>query len=129
MTLPAHPRDLIRVTRSADLLRMRLLGAGKGGVLAIAAYRDRHFQGYALRTPDGWVCVCSLGMTWSKLRAQTAEDARMVLRTTSHAARFDDYRDVELLVAAINKMPPYQQPGILPRDIPGFPAKLPKLAS
>ena len=108
---------------------MHLLGAGKGGVLAIAAYRDKHFQGYALRTPDGWVCVCSLGMGWTKLRAQTAEDARMTLRTTSHAARFDDFRDVDRLVSAINKLPPYQMPGILPQDIAGFPAKLPKLVS
>ena len=108
---------------------MHLLGAGKGGVLAIAAYRDKHFQGYALRTPDGWVCVCSLGMSWTRLRAQTAEDARMTLRTASHAARFDSFRNVDELVSAINKMPPYQKPGILPQDIAGFPAKLPKLVS
>ena len=108
---------------------MYLLGAGKGGVAAIAAYRGKHFQGYALRTRDGWVCVVALGMGWTKLRAGGAEDARTTLRTTSHAARFEDFRDVDDLVGLINAMPAYQQPSILPQDIAGFPAKLPKLAS
>jgi hypothetical protein len=108
---------------------MRLLGAGNGGVVAIAAYRGKHFQGYALRSNDGWVCVVALGMSWSKLRAATAEDARVTIRTMSHAARFDDFRDVDELVSRIDALPPYQQPGILPQQIGGFPAKLPKLAS
>jgi hypothetical protein len=108
---------------------MQPLGSVKGGVVAIAAYRDKHFQGYALRTPDGWVCVVALGMGWSKMHALTAEDARVTLRTTTHAGRFDNFRDLHALVAAINKLPPYQQPGILPHDIPGFPTRLPKLAT
>ena len=29
----------------------------QGGVVAIAAYRDKHFQGYALRTADGETLV------------------------------------------------------------------------
>ena len=95
----------------------------------MAGYRDKHFQGYALRTPDGWICVVALGMGWSKLRVQTAEDARVALRTTSHAARFDTVRDFDEFVAEIDALPPYQQPGIHPRELPGFPAKLPKLAT
>jgi hypothetical protein len=108
---------------------MRLLGAGKGGVVAIAAYRGTHFQGYAVRTADNWICVCALGMGWSKLKAQNAMDARMTLRTTSHAARFDDFRDYDAFTATIAALPPFKKPGILPEEIDGMPVKLPKLVS
>jgi hypothetical protein len=107
---------------------MRLLGTGTG-VVAIAAYRDKHFQGYAVRTPDEWLCVVALGMGWSKIRAHSAEDARTTLRTTSHASRFENYRDIDDLIALIAKLPPYKAPGIMPEEIAGLPAKLPKLAS
>ena len=62
-------------------------------------------------------------------RAQTAEDARTTLRTTSHAARFDDFRDADELVSAVNKVAPYQKPAILPQDLSGVAAKPPKLVS
>ena len=108
---------------------MQLLGAGRGGVVAIAAYRNKHFQGYAIRTNDGWVCVVALGMGWSKLRCQSAEDARVMLRTTSHAARFEAFRNMDEFVNMVAKLPPYKQPGILPDQIAGVPARLPKLAT
>ena len=107
---------------------MRLLGAGIG-IVAIAAYRNKHFQGYAVRTPNEWICVVSLGMGWSKIRAHSAEDARTTLRTTSHAARFESFRNLDELIALIAKLPPYKAPCIMPEEIAGLPAKLPKVAS
>ena len=108
---------------------MRLLGSGKGGVVAIAGFCERHLQGYAVRTPDGWICIAALGMTWSKLRASTADDARITLRTTCHASRFESFENVDDLVVLIDTIPPHQQPGILPQHICGVPVKLPKLVS
>lgn len=106
-----------------------LLRGVAGGVVALAGYRGRHFQGYAVRVADGWTCVASLGMTWSKIHCRTAEDARVTLRTMSHASHFDMFRDVEDLIDVIGALPPYQQPGILPEQIAGLPAKLPRLVS
>jgi hypothetical protein len=106
---------------------MRLLGTGNGGVVAIVAYRDKRFQGYGVRTDDGWVCIASLGMHWTKLRCRTAEDCRTMLRTTCHANRFDDVRDLDALTSLIAKLPPYLQPGIMPEQIAGIPVRLPKL--
>src|SRR5215210_5301598 len=111
----------------SDAVLMYLNGAG--GTVAIAGYRGRHFQGYAIRTPNGWTCVVSLGMTWSKFLVRSAEDARVTLRTMSHASRFEMFTDIDELIAVIHKLPPFQQPGILPEHISGFPAKLPKLVS
>jgi hypothetical protein len=95
---------------------------------AIAAYRGRHFQGYALRSPvEGWICVFSTGMTWSKSVCRTFEDARALFRTMSHAQRFDVYDDVNDVTTIIDALPPYQQPSILPSDLPVVANRLPKL--
>src|SRR5215218_5187002 len=99
------------------------------GTVAIAAYRGRHFQGYALRVAEGWTCIISLGMTYSKLQCRSADEARCTLRTMTHAARFEDFRDVDDLISTINKLPPFQQPGIMPEQISGFRARLPNLVS
>jgi hypothetical protein len=106
-----------------------LLRGVAGGVVALAGYRGHHFQGYAMRGADGWTCVVALGMTWSKISCRSAEDARVTLRTMSHAARFDTFRDVDELIDVVHALPPYQQPGILPEQIAGLPAKLPRLVS
>jgi hypothetical protein len=102
---------------------------GRGGVVALAGYRGQHFLGYAVRLADGWTCVVALGMGWSRIHCRTAEDARVTLRTMSHAARFDTYRDIDELIDAIHALPPFKQPGILPEQIAGLPAKLPRLVS
>ena len=106
---------------------MRLLGTGKG-VVAIVAHRGKQFQGYGVRTEDGWVCVASLGMNWTKLKCPTAEDCRVFLRTTCHADRFDDFRDIDALTALLRKLPPHAEPGIRPEHIAGVAVKLPKLS-
>ena len=100
-----------------------------GGVIGLAAWRGKHFQGYALRTSDGWVCVASLGMTCSRQKVRTADDCRTMLRTTCHASRFDEFRDFDSLKAVIDKLPPHAQPAILPEHIPGLPVRLPKLTA
>ena len=55
--------------------------------------------------------------------------AKAVLNELGVAARFDTYRDVDDLIAAIHALPPFKQPGILPEQIAGIPAKLPRLVS
>jgi hypothetical protein len=97
----------------------------KGEGVALVAYRGHHFQGYAVKTSDGgWVCVAAMGMSWTRLPVRTAADAKGLLRTTSHAARFEHVRDVEELERMLAALPPYQQPGITPDQIPGLPVKL-----
>ena len=104
---------------------MRLLSAG--GVVAMAAYRGHHFQGYAVRTDAGWVCVAALGMSCTKQTCRTLEDCRTMLRSMSHAGRFDDFRDIDAFTAVIRNLPPHQQLAISPESISGVPVKLPKL--
>ena len=104
---------------------MRLLS--RGGVIGLVAFRGHTFQGYALRTDDGWVCVACLGMTCSKQKVRTADDCRTMLRATCHAGRFDEFRDIDLLKALIDDLPPHEQPAIMPEQIPGVPVKLSKL--
>lgn len=116
-----------RASGPADLFRMRLLG-GNGGVSGILGYRGNCFLGYALRTDDGWVCVASLGMNWTELKCRTSDDCRTMLRATCHVNRFDDFRDVSELTSVVLKLPPHLQPAIMPADIPGIPARLPKLS-
>lgn len=95
---------------------------------ALSAYRGRHFQGYAVRSAaDGWVCVLSTGMSWSKSICRTFEDARTLFRTMSHVQRFDVYDDVDDLNAIIDALPPFQRPSILPMDLPAIANRLPKL--
>jgi len=53
----------------------------------------------------------------------------VMLRTTSHAARFESFRNMDEFLNMVAKLPPYKQPGILPDQIAGVPARLPKLAT
>jgi hypothetical protein len=105
---------------------MKSLSLGKGRSVAIAAYRSQHFQGYAVRTHDGWVCIASLGMSWTRLLCRTMEDARTTLRASCHAGRFEIFDDIDHLVKALNKLPPFQQPAIMPSQISDIVA-VPKL--
>ena len=108
---------------------MKLLGHGKGRVVAIAAYRGSHFQGYAVRTAATWVCIASLGMSWSRLNCRTVEDARATLRATCHAARFESFDEIDDLRIILANLPPFQQPAITLEQIDGLPTKLPKLSA
>ena len=94
---------------------------------AIVAYRGRHFQGYAVRSAEGWICVFSTGLNWSKSICRTFEDARSLFRTMSHAQRFDVFDDVNDIATIIDALPPYQQPGIMPSDIAVVANRLPRL--
>lgn len=95
---------------------------------ALAAFRGHHLQGYAIRNSvDGWICVVTTGLSWSKMNCRTLDDARCLFRTMTHASRFEIYRDIDELNDLIDTMPPYQKPGILPEQLSGIPAKLPRL--
>ena len=107
---------------------MKSLAQGKGRVVAIAGYRSQHFQGYAVRTNDGWVCIASLGMSWTRLACRTIDDARALLRATCHAGRFEIFGDIDALRAALNNLPPFQQPAIMPDQIADI-VRLPKLSA
>lgn len=94
----------------------------------IVAMRGRHFQGYALRSrTEGWLCVFSTGMTWSKSSARTFEEARTLFRTMSHAQQFDVYDSIADLDAVLDKLQPFQRPSILPDDLPPVSNRLPRL--
>ena len=126
-----RPVEVNAPTGTADVEGMHgeLIGS-KTRKTALAAYRGRHFQGFAVRTgPDGWVCVITTGMSWSKMNCRTVEDARCHFRAITHASRFDVFDDLEALCAVVRALPPYEQPGILPWELPGIPQKLPKLAA
>jgi hypothetical protein len=90
--------------------------------VALAAFQGKHFSGYAVKTSEGWTAVASLGMTWSKIKCATANDARVWLRTTSHAGRFDSYSGIDDLRAVINKLPEYARPAIEPESVLGVEA-------
>jgi hypothetical protein len=68
-------------------------------------------------------------MNYSKQKVRTADDCRTMLRATTHAARFDEFRDIDVLKDVIEQLPPHEQPAILPEHIPGVPVKLPKLSA
>jgi hypothetical protein len=87
--------------------------------VAIAAYQGRHFCGYAVKTDEGWTAVAALGMSWSKLKVATANDARMWLRTTTHAGKFDMFSSITDLREVIDDMPEYNRPAIEPESIAG----------
>jgi hypothetical protein len=92
--------------------------------VALAAFRGQHFLGYAVKSPDGWTCVASIGMTWSKIRCRTMEEARSTLRTTSHASRFDTFLKLDDLTRLVATLPPYQQPAIGPQEVADVKPKL-----
>jgi hypothetical protein len=76
---------------------------------------------------DGKLFVVTTGLSWSKMNCRTLEDARCLFRTMTHASRFAVYRDIDELNDLIDTMPPYQKPGILPEQLSGIPARLPRL--
>ena len=76
---------------------------------------------------EGWVCVFSTGMTWSKTTCRTFEEARTLFRTMSHAQRFDVFDDVDDIARIVDALPPYQQPSIHPHDLPVVDNRLQKL--
>lgn len=85
---------------------------------ALVAFRGRHFQGYAVRSKlEGWICIFSTGMNWSKSICRTFEDARTLFRTMSHAQTFDVYDSVEDIDTLIDSLPPFQRPAIMPGEL------------
>ena len=50
-----------------------------------------------------------------------------MLRTMCHANRFEQYTDLRDFNRVLEALPPYQRPGILPEQLSGVPAKLPRL--
>jgi hypothetical protein len=91
---------------------MKLNGSENRRTVALAAYRDKHFLGYAVKGREGWIAVGALGMSWSKWKCATLIDAQTWLRTTSHSAKFEWYSEISDLAKVIEKLPPYDQPGI-----------------
>jgi hypothetical protein len=91
---------------------MKLERSENRRTVAIAAYRNQHFLGYAIKGREGWIAVAALGMSWSKWKCQNIVDAQTWLRTTSHAARFDWFSEIADLQKLFDKLPDYQKPGI-----------------
>ena|SRR5688572_26314565 len=107
---------------------MKLNGSENQRTVAIAAYRGKHFLGYAVKTRDrSWIAVAAIGMSWSKWKCSTVTDAITWLRTTTHAARFEWFSEITDLTEVIEKLPVYEQPGITVEslgDAVSLPAKL-----
>jgi hypothetical protein len=101
---------------------MQLNSQDNRRAVALAAFQGKHFSGYAVKTSEGWTAVASLGMTWSKMKCASANDARVWLRTTSHAGRFDSFFSLDDLRKAIDKLPEYARPAIEPESVLGVEA-------
>ena len=106
---------------------MALNGSNNARAVAVAAFRGKHFMGYGVKTSEGWSCVASVGMGWSKHSCRSMEDVRCWLRMSTQATQFDLLASVEELEQVIGALPVYAAPAILPQDIRGVAAKLPKL--
>src|SRR5688572_21058781 len=91
---------------------MKLNGSENRRTAAIAAYREKHFLGYAVKGREGWIAVGSLGMGWSKWKCASIVDAQTWLRTASHASKFEWFSEQSDLAKLIAQLPPYQTPGI-----------------
>jgi hypothetical protein len=81
---------------------------------AMAGYHSGLFVGYALRTSEGWICISSLGLSWTKSVHRSSEDARMHLRTVANAAKFDWFATVEQLENALLRLPESSMPSHMP---------------
>lgn len=108
---------------------MQLNGQNNGRAVVLVAYRVNSIQGYAVKTREGWTCVGALGMSWTKWKCRSLEDARCWLRMGSNAGRFQTYSEIEDLNKLLLRLSPHEMPGIMPEQIGGIPARLPKLGA
>lgn len=85
--------------------------------IAVTGFRSRYFVGYAVRSGQGWVCVFSIGISWSKHLCRTADEARTCLKSMAHAMDLRWYTDPAELKADIDKLPEHTAPPIKPEAL------------
>jgi hypothetical protein len=85
--------------------------------IGVTGFRSGYFAGYAVRSGEGWTCVFSIGISWSKHVCRTADEARTCLKTMAHAMDLRWYTDAAELKAAIDKLPEHTVPSIKPETL------------
>ena len=82
--------------------------------IGLTGFRSGAFVGYAVRSTQGWVCVFSIGISWSKHVCRTSDEARTCLKTMAHAMDLRWYTDPQQLIADIDKLPEHTAPSTKP---------------
>jgi hypothetical protein len=85
--------------------------------IGITGFRSGYFVGYAVRSGQGWVCVFSIGISWSKHACRTADEARTCLKSMAHAMDLRWYSDAAELKKAIDELPEHNSPSIKPEAL------------
>jgi RNase adaptor protein for sRNA GlmZ degradation len=85
--------------------------------IGLTGFRSGYFAGYAVRSDQGWFCVFSIGISWSKHFCRTADEARTCLKCMAHALDLRWYTDPAELKADIDKLPEHTKPSIQPETL------------
>ncbi len=81
--------------------------------VALAAFTRRELVGYAIRRqPQGWYCVFSIGMSWSRTNCRDSREAQMAMKVSAHAYSIQWFSDVKELEKILQKVPDYKAPPI-----------------
>jgi hypothetical protein len=82
--------------------------------VAVASFRGKHFTGYAVRGPKGWICVALLGRRWARATCANLNEVKNTLRTVSDAVRFCVLPGVDELNEILARLPAGEAPKVWP---------------